>query len=312
MRGSIRQAWGSAWSDIWTPLAEHVDAPRELFMELYPELAKAFRATAPEALDADGPDSPSPSTDETSDFFDVANDPELAARRFSEVGPEAFASDRALVRFFREAYLIIEDFGSAALNDEYVRLLAAFFSRYNLRLRVVVPFEIVPEVAAMFQVLVEEVGKQAHTNPHLNTLGNHLESAFAALSRDGATPDVHQCILQACNYVEGIAGAAPGMQPGPLGTLIKRLDVWPHATIREALSSLYGFCSDYPGIRHAGNPAGQLRELSVKDALVIPMLLVAFSGYLVDVDYPEILCLRSDLSLGQLQVPRAAIEAPLQ
>ena len=50
--------------------------------------------------------------------------------------------------------------------------------------------------------------------------------------------------------------------------------------MRDALKKLYGFCSDYPGIRHPGNPAAKLRELEYRDAILISLLLLSFSGYL--------------------------------
>jgi hypothetical protein len=46
------------------------------------------------------------------------------------------------------------------------------------------------------------------------------------------------------------------------------------------LGNLYGFCSNYPGIRHAGNPAGVLRELATRDVTLASLLLLSFSGYL--------------------------------
>jgi len=53
-----------------------------------------------------------------------------------------------------------------------------------------------------------------------------------------------------------------------------------HDCVKEALQKLYKFCSDYPGIRHAGDPAGMVRELSAKDSTLICLLLLGFSGYL--------------------------------
>jgi hypothetical protein len=67
---------------------------------------------------------------------------------------------------------------------------------------------------------------------------------------------------------------------GTLGDLCKKLKDWPHATIRESLSRLYGFCSNYPNIRQAGNPVGVLRPLAARDATALSVLLLAFSGYL--------------------------------
>jgi len=50
--------------------------------------------------------------------------------------------------------------------------------------------------------------------------------------------------------------------------------------MKEALQKLYSFCSDYPNIRHAGNPGGVLRPLAARDATGLSVLLLAFSGYL--------------------------------
>ena len=50
--------------------------------------------------------------------------------------------------------------------------------------------------------------------------------------------------------------------------------------VKEALQHLYKFCSDYPGIRHAGNPAGVRRALATRDLTIASMLILSFSGYL--------------------------------
>jgi hypothetical protein len=50
--------------------------------------------------------------------------------------------------------------------------------------------------------------------------------------------------------------------------------------MRDALKCLYKFCSDYPGIRHAGDPNGVRRNLATRDATLASLLLVSFSGYL--------------------------------
>jgi hypothetical protein len=59
------------------------------------------------------------------------------------------------------------------------------------------------------------------------------------------------------------------------------ITVLPHPldTPEEAVKKIYGFCSDYPGIRHSGNPGGQLRELEVKDSIIVPLMLLTASGY---------------------------------
>jgi hypothetical protein len=79
-------------------------------------------------------------------------------------------------------------------------------------------------------------------------------------------------------YAEGLASGLAHRNDA-LGSLCDRLTCWPHSAVKDALKKLYAFCSDYPGIRHAGNPAGQLRELDGRDAVLLSVLLFSFSGY---------------------------------
>jgi hypothetical protein len=65
--------------------------------------------------------------------------------------------------------------------------------------------------------------------------------------------------------------------------------------MKEALLKLYGFCSNYPGIRHSGNRGSQLRALTMKDGLLVSALLLIFSGYFMELDVDEIMCLKGML-----------------
>lgn len=106
-----------------------------------------------------------------------------------------------------------------------------------------------------------------------------FEKSFDYYLRSGDVSDLKSCIANANKYVEGLAGMTCG-RVGTLGELAKEMKDWPHKSVLTALGNLYGFCSDYPGIRHAGNPQGQLRELSARDIAIISMLLMTYSGYL--------------------------------
>src|SRR3546814_1477378 len=61
-----------------------------------------------------------------------------------------------------------------------------------------------------------------------------------------------------------------------------QINSWPHPTIKKALSTLYGFASEYPGIRHAGNPQSALREMEMRDLVAVLIVLTGFSPYLRD------------------------------
>ena len=59
-----------------------------------------------------------------------------------------------------------------------------------------------------------------------------------------------------------------------------KADVWPHAKVLESAKALYGFASDYPGIRHGGTPASQIREIDMRDLLSMSVILTGLSPYL--------------------------------
>jgi hypothetical protein len=65
-----------------------------------------------------------------------------------------------------------------------------------------------------------------------------------------------------------------------LGQICNQLGTWPHSKVKDAIQNLYGFTCDYPGIRHAGTPAKQIRRIEMKDMIAVTVLLVGFVPYL--------------------------------
>jgi hypothetical protein len=84
------------------------------------------------------------------------------------------------------------------------------------------------------------------------------------------------------NLLEAIGQQCPGVTSNQLGGICDQIATWPHSTIKEAMKKLYGFASNYPGIRHAGNPASQLREIEMRDLVAVTVLLAGFTPYLSD------------------------------
>jgi hypothetical protein len=117
------------------------------------------------------------------------------------------------------------------------------------------------------------------SNGYLADLLNDFEKSFDRYARDQDSSNLKNCIANASKYVEGLAGVTCG-KSGSLGDLCKDIKDWPHSAVQNALGNLYGFCSDYPGIRHAGNPAGVRRDLATRDVTLASLLLLSFSGYL--------------------------------
>ncbi|KXK14730.1 MAG: hypothetical protein UZ14_CFX002001008 [Chloroflexi bacterium OLB14] len=84
---------------------------------------------------------------------------------------------------------------------------------------------------------------------------------------------------KASNYAEGVASFSLNRNE-TLGKACEALSIWPHAAIKDSIKNLYKFCSDYPSLRHSGNPSSKIRDLESKDTMLVSLLLISFSGYL--------------------------------
>jgi hypothetical protein len=87
--------------------------------------------------------------------------------------------------------------------------------------------------------------------------------------------------------IEALGAATPEVTNNSLGGICDQLTSWPHATVKESLKKLYGFSSDYPGIRHGGSTQGMLRTVDMRDMLAMSILLTGFTPYLTDQISPD-------------------------
>jgi hypothetical protein len=262
MIGSIRNHWEYAGLEIWEPLAAHDKAPDSLFNDLY-DVADDFLSLR------------------TSDdiFEEIRNDPEMARNAFLALNGADFTDEKSLVEFLEAAYKSIDDYGVSGYAEYLKLLLRNFIRKYNLRYRLDDPFVLRFLLPGSFINLYTELHRLNTSNTHLSGLLADFEYAFDRYARTQDMPDLKTCIAKASNYAEGLASATNG-QPGTLGALCNQIGDWPHDKVKEALQSIYKFCSDYPGIRHAGNPKGTRRDLCTKDSTLICLLILGFAGYL--------------------------------
>ncbi|TRZ88959.1 MAG: hypothetical protein D4R88_06565 [Methanosarcinales archaeon] len=262
MSGSLRNHWGDTPEEIWEPLSSHDNAPPDLFNNLY-EVAEEFLALpTPEPL-----------------FEEIQNDAVKAHAAFCALNGSDFRDETAIVEFLETAYEVIVDYDIPGEPEIFKQLLRQFISKYNLRYRLDDPFRLRFLLPGSFTNLYSELQRMNSTNGHLSGLLQDFEHAFDRYARSQDAADLKTCIAKASNYAEGLASTTHGT-PGTLGALCNQIGDWPHDKVKEALQSLYKFCSDYPGIRHAGSPSGMLRPLSSKDSTLVCLLLIGFTGYL--------------------------------
>jgi hypothetical protein len=264
MIGSLLDHWRYIWADLWSVLARSRRAPPDLFIELF-RTASDFLEKPPEYKELEL----------------ILNDPERARLAFQQIRAQDFGDELSIIGFLESAFVTVHEFEILRFEKLYRYLVRRFIEKYNLRYRVDDPFRVRLVLPGVFASFYENLTRVNGTDPHLNALMNNFERAFGSYARTREAHELNSCVTNAFIYAEGLAGKTTG-ENDTLGNLCDCLKCWPHITIRESLKKLYGFRNDYPALGHAGNPEGKLRELEPRDAIVVCLLLLSFSGYLTE------------------------------
>lgn len=264
MTGSFKDCWRLTWQEFWSKLTKFPQAPVDLFVQLFDDVID-FLQNPPTGTE----------------YELIHNDPAKAKQAFHRLKGGDFKGEAAIIGFLEAAHTTIVDFGIAHFADYYSKVIKQFIIRYNLRYRVADPFKLRLLLSGTFAGLYDALETLNAANQHLAELMDDFEHAFDTYVRSQRQVDLKACIGKASMYAEGIAALAVNSE-GSLGELCDRLACWPHKAVKESIKKLYGFCSNYPGIRHAGSPAGRLRKLESRDALFFSVLLFSFSGYITE------------------------------
>jgi len=265
MRGEFIGVWSETWREVWMPLIEQEDVAEDIFCELYRELASALTV--------------SPSIEQLADIID---DPVQGREAFEQTSTEDLVGERALVGFLEAAHSVLDDLAGDGLSNHYFALLSGFIEKFSLRYDLRRPCLLCPTLTGVFASLVRDLRAVAGRDPHLNSLMKDFESAIRDLRDDCSDGRIKTCIQKQMNFLEAIGRQAPGVTGTTLGAICNQLGTWPHANVKEAMQSLYGFASDYPGIRHGGTPGSALRTIEMRDLIAVSILLAGFTPYLSD------------------------------
>ena len=269
MRGEFLGVWSETWREIWLPL---IDEPlgeseegvsEDIFCDLYRELAKALK-TQP-SIEA---------------LADIIGNPVQSRVAFEATTAIDFAGERALVGFFEAMHDALEERGGDELTNRYFNLLSGFIDKFSLRYDLRRPCILCPTLPGVFASLVRDLRALTIQDPHLDALMKDFEDAVRDLRHDGSDRRIKTCIQKQVNLLEAIGRAVPGVTGTTLGTICNQVGTWPHEKIKEAMKNLYGFASDYPGIRHGGTPASALRAVDMRDMVAMSILLTGFTPYL--------------------------------
>ena len=267
MWGEFLPVWEEMWPHVWAPLArvanklEHPD----LFCELYRELNKSL--IAPKSVE---------------DVADITDNIDQARRQFRKTKSREIRGEGAVVSFLESSYEAVEDLGGDPLANAYYVRLEQFLLRFSLRYDLRRPCNLCPTLPGVFASLVRHLRSLTSQDSHLDSLMKDFENAIRDLRTDCSDGRIKTCIQKQINLLEAIGRAFPGVTETELGGICNQLGTWPHNAVKASLKNLYGFTSDYPGIRHGGTPARALRSIETRDMIAMSILLVGFTPYLTD------------------------------
>jgi hypothetical protein len=265
MRGEILPIWPELWQRVWLPLARvgnRLGHP-DLFCELYRELNKAL--VAPKSIEL---------------LADITDNVDQARRQFRKTRSQDLKGEEALITFLENSYEVLDELGGDTLTNVYFNRLDDFLLRFSLRYDLRRPCRLCPTLPGVFTSLVHDLRAMVSQDSHLFSLMNDFENAVRDLSDDCSEGRIKTCIQKQVNLLEAIARAYPGVTQTTLGAISNQIETWPHEKLRDALKNLYGFTSDYPGIRHGGTPANAKRAIDMRDMVAMSILLAGFTPYL--------------------------------
>lgn len=287
MSGRLVEAWDYTWGELWQPLLEVEDAPADLLMEVYAPLVDALRPfpdprqVSEELREAYLKEYEAAKNAWVQAQTDASNDATIAAEQLQLLMTTDFKGDHALARAFEDIFEVLDELGIPGIAREFYDLTTKFLRCHNIRYRLIKPYVLRPHISGWFSGLVSQVETMIASNAHLQRLLRDFEHSLNQVSRSKTQTDVTHCIEDAVELMEGIASRYPGATGTTFGALCDSAGEWPHKAVQKAYGNLYGFCSDYPGIRHGLGEHGVLRDLKNTDAVVCALMFLASAGYFV-------------------------------
>jgi hypothetical protein len=212
------------------------------------------------------------------DRYETALNSETSARDFFRRILSQESNEAEAVTFLEAAHNALAAYGDVNLTDRFRQLINRFIVVFSLRYEVREPFSLHTTIPGVFSKLISEIKKISEADDHLRNLYSEFEEAFSDLKSNRTQARIKTCLQKQFNLLEALGRASPNVTETTLGAICNQLDL-PHTTIRDVGKKLYGFGSNYPGIRHSGDASGVIRQLNMTDFVSISLMLASFAPY---------------------------------
>jgi hypothetical protein len=300
MRGELLNVWDKVWPEIFVKLSKHKEAPTELFSELYdaiiPTPVPPAEPDEPTQYDEDG-QLTDPEEIAAEEAYKTALESFNAARSHYEQAvsgntkarrwlrtemPLHITSEVKALEALQAVHAKVRDISGDELTNRYFKLVEAFIDKYSLRYDLRRPFSMHPTLPGIFARMVLNLKNASQSDAHLSAAYHEFEDALRDLTIEQTPNRIKTCISKQTNFLEAIGSIAPNVTGNTLGAICNQVGTWPHEKVKESVKGLYGFASDYPGIRHGGTPGNQIREIEMRDLVSVCVVLFGFAPYLTD------------------------------
>ena len=281
-------AFGASGATNHEDLQQRRSAAEECLAALIGDAASAKRLLAQALSDlADNPERRAEAQARARDA--IINDASKSRQAFERVLSSAFVGEIALVGFLESAFKILDDVGGDPLSSRYFNLLSGFIDKFSLRYDLRCPCTLCPTLPGMFTALLRELDALSTTDQNIGKRLRDFNEAIQDLRTGGTTEGrISNCVMKQVMLLEAIAAASGKTSASDLAALCKVLEHWPHPAVRESLLKLYGFASDFPGIRHGTPSTGMKRDIDMRDMVAMSTLLAGFTPYLTHGLNPDV------------------------
>ncbi|NQX14093.1 hypothetical protein HQQ80_20905 [Microbacteriaceae bacterium VKM Ac-2855] len=263
-RGELGGTWKNLFAEVWLDLPDQTGGYPDFFVDLAGELQFHLRV---------------PLT--SNELADRTADSVEAEAYVGSIGPEDLLDEQHIVKLVEaSSQVILENAGKASFESYYADL-SDFLRRHNSRYRLSRPFSIVLSIEGMHTIAMEELQRQIARDKHAAQSWSNLQVAIDDLQYGFDDARIKTAIGKYFNFLEALASGLEGVDASTLGAQSVQMSTWPHKAVKNAVAALYGFASDYPGIRH-GSRAEVSRQLDVRDVFSMMSTLSGLTPYFFD------------------------------
>jgi hypothetical protein len=317
MRGEFIGVSQELFSEIFQPLEELDEVDNSLFLDLFRDsIPKPVEPHDPVPLDLNEDGEIFLPGDLEADaayktefsryqqrleaYTDASSQEDLAWNYFQEFIVDPATTEAQIVNFLEDAFEVLQESGGDELSNDYYRKIERFLEKYSLRYDLRRPFSLHPTLPGLFARLIRDLKEVTSQDAALSALMHDFEEAVRDLKSDRTPRKIKQCLAAQFNLLEALLSQAPGVVAyndaaeihnqtasrrqqrklaNTFGAMCDKAGVWPHDDVLKSAKALYGFGSDYPGIRHGGTSRNAKREIDMRDLIAMSITLAGFTPY---------------------------------